>query len=114
LTLRTREYVQAAKLAGAGSWRIIVRHVLPNALGTIVVNTTFVIADGILALSTLSFLGFGPPSPATDWGNMLNDGVDYGYWWMIYPAGVAIVLAILAFNFLGESLEQALGARNRR
>jgi peptide/nickel transport system permease protein len=114
LTLRTRDYVAAARLAGARSPRIILRHVLPNALGTIVVNTTFVIADGILALSTLSFIGLGPPLPATDWGAILNDGVDYGfYWWLIYPAGIAIVLAILAFNFLGEGLEAALGARNR-
>jgi peptide/nickel transport system permease protein len=113
LTLRTREYVQAARLAGAGSARIISRHILPNALGTIVVNTTFQVADGILAIAGLSFLGFGPPPPATNWGSILSDGTEYGSWWLIYPSGIAIVLAILAFNFLGEGLEEALGARNR-
>jgi peptide/nickel transport system permease protein len=114
LTLRVREFVEAARLMGAGHTRIIWRHLLPNALGTIVVNATFQVADAILALATLSFLGFGIPAPATNWGTMLDDGVDYsatGSWWLIYPVGVLIILTILAFNFLGEGLEEALGAR---
>jgi peptide/nickel transport system permease protein len=104
LTLRTREYVQAAKLMGAGGTRIIV------------VNTTFQVADGILALAGLSFIGLGPPPPAVNWGGMLSDGTEYlssGAWWLVYPAGFAIVLTVVAFNFLGEGLEEALGARNR-
>jgi peptide/nickel transport system permease protein len=116
LTLRTREYVQAAKLMGAGGTRIILRHIVPNALGTIVVNTTFQVADGILALAGLSFIGLGPPPPAVNWGGMLSDGTEYlssGAWWLVYPAGFAIVLTVVAFNFLGEGLEEALGARNR-
>jgi len=116
LTLRTREYVQAAKLVGAGNMRIVVRHIVPNAIGTIVVNTTFQIADAILALASLSFLGLGPPPPAVNWGGILSDGSNYlteGAWWLVYPAGVAIVLTVIAFNFLGEGIEEALGARAR-
>jgi peptide/nickel transport system permease protein len=116
LTLRVREYVQAATLMGAGGTRIVLRHIVPNALGTIVVNTTFQVADGILALASLSFLGLGPPPPAANWGGILSDGSDYlnsGAWWLVYPAGVAIVLTVVAFNFLGEGIEEALGARSR-
>ena len=116
LTLRTREFVQAAKLMGAGSPRIVIRHIVPNALGTIVVNTTFQVADAILAVAALSFLGLGPPLPAFNWGGMLSDGVMYlasGAWWLVYPVGIAIVLTVIAFNFLGEALEEALGARQR-
>jgi peptide/nickel transport system permease protein len=116
LTLRVREYVQAATLMGAGGTRIVLRHIVPNALGTIVVNTTFQVADGILALASLSFLGLGPPPPAANWGGILSDGSDYlnsGAWWLVYPAGVAIVITVVAFNFLGEGIEEALGARSR-
>jgi len=116
LTLRTREFVQAAKLMGAGSPRIVLRHIVPNALGTIVVNTTFQVADAILLMAALSFLGLGPPLPAFNWGGMLNDGIMYlaaGSWWLVYPVGIAIVLTVIAFNFLGEALEEALGARSR-
>ncbi|MGN6472167.1 MAG: ABC transporter permease [Mycobacteriales bacterium] len=114
LTLRTREFVQAARLQGAGNARIVVRHLLPNALGTIVVNTTFQIADAILTLAILGFLQFSEPPPATNWGLMLNDGIDYaatGSWWLLYPAGILIVITVMAFNFIGEGLEEALGAR---
>ncbi len=117
LTLKTREYVQAARLMGAGSARIVVRHIVPNALGTIVVNATFQVADAILALASLSFLGLGPPPPATNWGGMLSDGSDYltaGAWWLVYPAGAAIVITVVAFNFLGEGIEEELGARTRQ
>jgi peptide/nickel transport system permease protein len=116
LTLRTREYVQAARLMGAGSTRIVLRHIVPNALGTVVVNTTFQIADAILALASLSFLGLGPPPPAVNWGGMLSDGTDYltaGAWWLVYPAGAAIVITVVAFNFLGEGIQEALGSRAR-
>lgn len=114
LTLRTRDFVHAARLQGAGHGRIVIRHLLPNAIGTIVVNTTFQVADAILALSTLSFLGFGVPAPATNWGSMLYDGVDYaatGSWWLLYPAGILIVMTVVALNFIGEAIEEALGAR---
>jgi peptide/nickel transport system permease protein len=114
LTLRVREFVQAARLAGATDARIIRRHVLPNAIGTIIVNATFQVADAILAISALSFLGLGQAPPATDWGTMLSDGVTYqatGSWWLIYPVGALIIITILAFNFIGEGVEEAIGAR---
>jgi peptide/nickel transport system permease protein len=117
LTLRTREYVQAAKLMGATNTRIVLRHIVPNALGTIVVNTTFQVADSILALASLSFLGLGPPPPAANWGGILSDGSEYltaGAWWLVYPAGAAIVVTVVAFNFLGEGIEEGLGARARK
>jgi len=116
LTLRTREYVQAARGAGVRNWRIVLRHVVPNAAGTIIVQTTLQIANAILLLAALSYLGLGPPPPATNWGSMLTDGLNYiydGYWWQIYPAGIAIVLTVIAFNFIGDALGDALEVRLR-
>lgn len=116
LALRTREYVQAAKTMGGGQWRIMLRHLLPNAAGVIVVNATFTVADSILWLSTLSFLGLGLPPPAADWGTMLTHGLDFlfdGYWWMIYPPAIILVLTLIAFNLIGEAARDALDVRLR-
>ena len=116
LTLRGREYVQASRGMGSRGARIVARHIVPNTLGTIIVNTSFQIADGILYLASLSFLGLGPPPPAVNWGGILSDGDNYiqnGTWWLVYPAGILLVLTVLAFNLLGESLEDALGAHSR-
>lgn len=114
LSLRVRDYVLAAKGAGVrGRW-IVVRHVVPNVVGTIVVAATFSVADSILLLAALSYLGLGPPPPAANWGGMLSDGLTYiydGYWWLIYPAGLAIVLTVVAFNFVGDALRDALEVR---
>src|SRR5581483_1542980 len=102
LSVRVREYVLAAKGFGTRGWRIVLRHIIPNVVGTVVVATTFSIADAILLLASISYLGLGPPPPAANWGGMLSDGLDYvyaGYWWLIYPAGLAIVLTVLGFNF---------------
>jgi peptide/nickel transport system permease protein len=117
LSVRTREYVQAARVMGARPGRIILRHLVPNSMGTIVVNATFQIADAILLLATLSFLGFGLPPPAPSWGAMLSNGTNYlydGYWWEIYPAGIAIVLTVIAFNFIGDALRDSLEVRLQR
>jgi peptide/nickel transport system permease protein len=117
LTLRTREYVQAVRMMGGGSWRAVLRHITPNAIGTIVVNATFQVADSILLIAALSYLGLGIPPPHADWGNMLSDGSDYvqnNYWWMILPPGIAIVLLVVAFNFLGDALRDAFEVRLRR
>ena len=117
LTLKTREYVQAVRVMGGGTGRIIYRHILPNAIGTIVVSVTFIIADAIFALSTLSFIGLGLQSPQIDWGGMLNTGTNYvfdGYWWLVYPPGVAIILVIIAFNFIGDALRDAFETRLRK
>ena len=117
LSLRTREYVQAAKTMGGGSTRAIFRHIIPNAVGTIIVNATFQVADAILVLATLSFLGFGLAPPAATWGGMLSNGTNYifdGYWWQIYPAGLMIVLTVLSFNFIGDGLRDSFEVRLQR
>jgi peptide/nickel transport system permease protein len=116
LSLRTREFVQAVKVMGGGSARAVVRHIIPNTVSTIVVNATFQVADAILILAVLSYLGFGLPPPAATWGGMLSDGSSYiyaGYWWQIYPVGVLIVIVVVAFNFLGDALRDLLDVRLR-
>jgi peptide/nickel transport system permease protein len=117
LSLRVRDYVLAAKGAGVRSRWIVVRHIVPNVIGTIVVAATFSVADSILLLAALSYLGLGPPPPAANWGGMLSNGLSYiydGYWWLIYPAGLAIVLTVVAFNFIGDALRDALEVRLRQ
>jgi len=118
LTLRTREYVQAVKVIGGGRGRAVVRHVVPNAIGTIIVQATFAIADSILLLAGLGFLALGVQPPATDWGSMLSNGLNYleggGYWWLIYPPGIAIILTCIAFNFIGDALRDAFETRLQR
>jgi peptide/nickel transport system permease protein len=114
LSLREREYVQAVKIMGGSRRRIIARHIVPNSIGTIVVFATFQVADSILLLAALGFVGLGIPAPGTDWGTMLSNGVSYalsGYWWEIYPAGLCIILVVIAFNFVGDSLRDALEVR---
>jgi peptide/nickel transport system permease protein len=107
LTLRTREYVQAARVMGGGSMRAILRHIAPNAMGTIVVNVTFQIANAILLLVTLSWLGLGVQFPSVDWGDMLGAGtqaINNGYWWQIVSPAAAIVVIVVAFVMLGDGL----------
>jgi peptide/nickel transport system permease protein len=114
LSLRIRDYVVAAKAVGTRNWRIVTRHIIPNVMGTVVVATTFSVADSILLLAALSYLGLGPPPPAANWGGMLTNGLSYvydGYWWLIYPAGIAIVLTVVAFNFIGDALRDSLEVR---
>jgi peptide/nickel transport system permease protein len=114
LSLRNREYVQAVKVMGGSRTRIVLRHIIPNSIGTIIVNATFNIADAILLLAALGYIGLGVPAPQTDWGSMLSNGVNYaldGYWWEIYPAGLCIVLVVVAFNFVGDALRDALEVR---
>ena len=116
LSLRTREFVDAVRVMGGSEARIVVRHILPNAVGTVVVNSTFQVADAILTVAALSFLGLGVPPPAANWGSMLSSGVNYtfaGYWWLIYPAGIAIVLTVVAFNVIGDALRESLDVRLR-
>ena len=116
LSLRTREFVQAVKVMGGGSARSVIRHIIPNTVSTIVVNATFQVADAILILAILSYLGFGLPPPAATWGGMLSDGSSYifaGYWWQIYPVGILIVVVVVAFNFVGDALRDLLDVRLR-
>jgi peptide/nickel transport system permease protein len=117
LSLRVRDYVVAARAVGTRNWRIVFRHIVPNVMGTVVVATTFSVADSILLLAALSYLGLGPPPPAANWGGMLTNGLSYvydGYWWLIYPAGIAIVLTVVAFNFIGDALRDSLEVRLQR
>ena len=119
LSLRTREYVQAVRVIGGRKSRAVVRHVVPNAIGTIIVQTTFAIADSILILAGLGFLGLGVQPPATDWGDMLSGGLTYlqsgtNYWWLIYPAGLAIILTCICFNFIGDALRDSFETRLQR
>ena len=117
LTLRERDFVLAARAAGAGRWRLVSRHLIPNALGVVIVNVTFQVADAILAVSYVGFLGFGLHFPNVDWGDQLSDGSTYlqdGYWWLIYPVGACIVLTVMALNFIGDALRDAMDVRLRR
>jgi len=117
LTLRTREYVQAARVMGSGSTRIVRRHLVPNAAGVIAVNATFTIADAILLYAALSFLGLGLPPPHADWGTMLSNGLNYlfdGYWWIVYPPAVMLILTVVAFNLIGDAVRDSLDVRLRR
>jgi peptide/nickel transport system permease protein len=117
LTIRERDFVLAARTAGANNWRLIRKHLLPNALGVMVVNVTFQVADAILAVAYVGFLGFGLHYPNTDWGDLLSDGAGYltdGYWWMIWPVLTCIVLTVMALNFIGDALRDSLDVRLRR
>lgn len=117
LSLRSLDFISAARVMGAGRWRLITRHLVPNALGVVVVNITFQVADALLAVSILGFLGFGLAYPQVSWGDMLSDGISYllsGYWWLIYPVGLCLVLVVMASNFIGDALRDAVDVRLRR
>ncbi|HZU72599.1 MAG TPA: ABC transporter permease [Acidimicrobiales bacterium] len=117
LSLKEKEFVEAARASGASSWRIITRHLLPNTIGPIVVNTTLVVGYAILTESTLSFLGFGVQPPTVSWGNMLAQsegsvGTTTAY--LVYFPGLFILLTVLAVNFLGDGLRDAFDPQSRR
>ncbi|MHB1850961.1 MAG: ABC transporter permease, partial [Acidimicrobiales bacterium] len=117
LVIRTLDYVSASKVAGERPVKIVLRHVVRNVIGIVAVQATFEVANAILLLATLSFLGLGPPPPAVNWGGMLTTGLNYifdGYWWQIYPAGLCIVLTVVAFNLLGDATRDALDVRLRQ
>jgi len=117
LALKEHEFIEAARAAGASPLRIVVRHILPNAIGPIIVTATLAVAGAIIAESTLSFLGFGVQPPDTSWGNMLANaegsiGTDQAY--LLYFPGLAILLTVLAVNFLGDGLRDAFDPRSGR
>jgi peptide/nickel transport system permease protein len=117
LSLRAREYVQAMRVMGGGSARAVLRHIAPNAIGTIMVNLSFQVADAIGLVVALSYLGLGIRPPEQDWGAMLSNGITYvadGYWWLIVPAGFCIVIVITAFIWMGEGLRDAVEVRLQR
>ncbi|HYI24277.1 MAG TPA: oligopeptide ABC transporter permease [Thermomicrobiales bacterium] len=118
LTLREREFVLASIATGATSPRVIFRHILPNALTPVIVNATFGMASAILLEAGLSFLGLGVQPPTASWGNMLNAAQSITILeqmpWLWIPPGLAIVLAVLSINFVGDGLRDALDPRSRK
>src|SRR4030042_879183 len=115
LSLRERDFAQAAKALGVKDSRIIFRHILPNALAPVFVTATLKVASAILLEAGLSFLGFGVQPPAPSWGNILTAGRTYIFdaWWLTVFPGLAILMTVLAFNLLGEGLRDALDPRLR-
>lgn len=113
LVIREMEYIEAARVGGAGHLRIILKHLLPNCVGPLVVQLTFVFAYAILAEAALSFLGVGPPPPAASLGNIIAEGRDYSVeaWWIMLFPGIAISLAALGMNLLGDGLRDVLDTR---
>ena len=117
LTIRERDFVAAARSAGSSRTRLVLRHLIPNALSVVIVNITFQVADAILLIAALGFLGFGLTFPVIDWGDMLSGGTSNllnGYWWEVYPVGLCIVLVVMACNLIGDALRDALDVRLRR
>ena len=113
LSIREREYVQAARVQGAGSWRIMRVHILPNLISPIIVATTLSVGNIILLESVLSFLGLGIQPPIPSWGNLLTNAqalISTAPLLAFYP-GFLILLTVLAFNFLGDGLQDALDPR---
>jgi peptide/nickel transport system permease protein len=116
LSLREKEFVEAARSIGASNRRIIFRHMLPNALGVIIVSITLTVAIAILTESLLSFLGFGIQPPTPTWGNMLEDGrpqMTYAAWLVWFP-GLAILITVMCVNVLGDGLRDALDPKLKR
>src|SRR6266571_874687 len=112
-SLREKEFVEAARALGASKWRLVVRHILPNSLGPVIVAGTVDVAVAIIAESTLSFLGLGFPPDIPSWGRLLYDAKDYldiAPYWALFP-GAAIFLAVLTINFIGDGLRDALDPR---
>lgn len=110
LSIKAKEYVEAARMAGCTNGRIMLRHILPNAISPIVVAATLRVGQAIITESTLSFLGFGVQPPTPTWGNMLKNAqaqMTYAPWTAIFP-GLAIVVIVLALNYIGDGLRDAL------
>jgi peptide/nickel transport system permease protein len=113
LSLREKEFVEAARALGASKFRLVARHILPNALGPVIVAATIDVAAAIIAESTLSFLGLGFPPDIPTWGRLLfdaKDNLDFAPNWALFP-GAAIFLAVLTINFIGDGLRDALDPR---
>ena len=117
ISLRDREFVEAAKALGLPRGKIIFKHILPNALAPVIVQATLGMGSIIITEAGLAFLGFGAQPPTPSWGLMISEGQKYlsmgKWWWAIFP-GLAIMYTVLAFNFLGDGLRDALDVRLKR
>jgi peptide/nickel transport system permease protein len=116
LSLREREFVEAARAVGVGRFRLVRRHLLPNSLSPVIVAATLAVASGIIAESTLSFLGLGIQPPASSWGSILRNAqaeIFTSPWMAVFP-GVMIFLTVIAINFVGDGLRDALDPATRR
>jgi peptide/nickel transport system permease protein len=116
LSLREKEFIEAARSLGAGNARIIFRELLPNLVAPIIVYTTLILPTNVLFEAALSFLGVGVQPPTASWGQMIAEAVpifDTAWWYMVFP-GVALVLTVLAFNLVGDGLQDALNPRSDR
>jgi peptide/nickel transport system permease protein len=117
LSIKEKEYVEAARASGASNRRIIIRHLLPNTIGPILVNATLAIAAAIITESTLSFLGFGVQPPTTSWGRMLADAEGYvgtAKAHLLYFPGLALLIVVLCVNFIGDGLRDAFDPQSVR
>ena len=116
MTIRGQEYIEASYAIGVPSWKIILKHIIPNCLSPIIVQITLLVGTTIIAASSLSFLGIGVPAPAPEWGAMLSEGRDYmrsaGYICVI--PGLAIMATVLALNLLGDGLRDALDPKLKK
>jgi peptide/nickel transport system permease protein len=116
LSLREKEFVEAARSLGASEARIIFREILPNLVAPIIVYTTLILPTNVLFEAALSFLGVGVQPPTASWGQMIAAAVpifDSAWWYMLFP-GVALVLTVLAFNLVGDGLQDALNPRSEQ
>ncbi len=115
IVLREMEYVQAAVAAGAGHWRILRRHILPNAMAPLIVQLSFLFAYAVLSEATLSFLGLGAVPPTPTWGNIMAEGRQYmtDSYWIITIPGIALMITVLGLNLLGDGLRDVLDPRLR-
>ncbi|GFO66775.1 peptide ABC transporter permease [Geomonas limicola] len=116
LSLKSRDFVSAARVLGASDRRIIFRHILPNALSPVLVSATLGVAGAILTESALSFLGIGVQPPTPSWGNILTSGKDYieFAWWLSLFPGLAILVTVLSYNLVGEGIRDALDPRKQQ
>jgi peptide/nickel transport system permease protein len=114
LSIKNQLYVEAARALGLGTWRIMLRYLLPNYIGTVLVAATLQVANAILVMAGLSFLGLGLPPQIPSWGGMLFDGMNYIFqnsWWLIYPPGIAILVSQVSINLVGDGLRDAVETR---
>lgn len=113
LQIRDQEFIEAAKVTGASTARIIFHEIIPNTLSPIIVNATLCMGSAIIAISGLSFIGLGIPAPTPEWGTLLSAGREYirDFWPMVTFPGIAIVITIIAFNLLGDGLRDAMDPR---